>query len=60
MSKVVKRVSITIDENLLKHLDKYVELQQTIDKEASRSGEICGPDAESWHPQTYLRAARHI
>lgn len=39
--QVVKRVSITIDENLLQNLDNYVNLQKTIDKDASRSGEIC-------------------
>ena len=48
--KVVKRVSITIDEDLLIHLDRYVELQQTINKEASRSGEICKL-VDKWIPK---------
>lgn len=50
MSKTVKRVSITIEEDLLKDLDKYVELQQTINKDASRSGEICKL-VEKWIPK---------
>ena len=50
MSKTVKRVSITIESDLLKDLDKYVELQQTINKDASRSGEICKL-VEKWIPK---------
>ena len=39
--KELKRISITIDDNVLKQLDEYVRIQKIVDKSSSRSGEIC-------------------
>ncbi len=39
--KELERISITIDDHLLKKLDEYVRIQKIVDKSSSRSGEIC-------------------